>query len=582
MAVLEEGSIQGLKGWDLLRIPHFRQAKILAGERGLERDITRVNVMEVPDVIHWVRSGEFLMTTGYPYRKKPEALAELIPQLAEKGVSVFGIKTKRFIDTVPTAALEAAELHGLPLIELPPDTAFSDVVREVMERVLVAESRHLTLLQHRVQRLSQVLLHGGELPLFLDHLERLTGNPVLLLGPHGERIASPSAEELWESAAAGSSPDLARRMREDAALGLSVIRVEDRDIRVYISTVPDRRPVSALLLLLEWKQDYGLVDTLTMNWAAELAAFEIRNAQVRRDIESKYIDQFIQDWLAGRIPVLGDLKLRAETCGYPFKENTAYRAGIVRFHHGKLEGAKLQDAVRRLRWHEGAKPELEVKWAVMEGELAALAVYAAGCGSGGMAGTRSAGTVTPHLPQPEAGDNAARPDDGSAAAAASVHQVEEAITELIKRVLPELPATVCFGGMVQDHGGVPESYRQAKRSAEVSRVCGMDRNVVRYEELGVYLLLYRMPQSEELEAFKRAFLEPLLEYDRSHQASLLQTLRVYFSCGGNIRETSDRMFVHYNTVAYRLDRVRNELGLPLDEPEVRLQLQLAVKLSDIG
>ncbi|MDG0812709.1 hypothetical protein [Cohnella rhizosphaerae] len=57
--------------------------------------------------------------------------------------------------------LEMADQFDIPLIELPLPTSFSDVVREVMERVLVQEARHLTLLQFRYQKLSKKLLHGG-------------------------------------------------------------------------------------------------------------------------------------------------------------------------------------------------------------------------------------------------------------------------------------------------------------------------------------------------------------------------------------------------------------------------------------
>lgn len=193
---MEKEAVYGFTVKDLFSIPHFKEAVLLGGRSGLEQTISRINVMEVPDVINWVKPGEFLMTTGYPLKHNPELFVTLIEQLVQKGVVALGIKTKRFIDTVPDSAVKAAEFHGLPLIELPPDTAFSDVVREVMERVLVTEVRQLTLLQSRVQRLSQVLLHGDGLHAFLHHLQLLIQNPVVLLDPGNRWMASPSAEHL--------------------------------------------------------------------------------------------------------------------------------------------------------------------------------------------------------------------------------------------------------------------------------------------------------------------------------------------------------------------------------------------------
>lgn len=52
---------------DLLLIPNLQGAIVLAGQKGMDRAVNRVNVMEVPDVIDWVRPGEFLVTSGFPF-----------------------------------------------------------------------------------------------------------------------------------------------------------------------------------------------------------------------------------------------------------------------------------------------------------------------------------------------------------------------------------------------------------------------------------------------------------------------------------------------------------------------------------
>lgn len=57
--------ITGLTCSDILLIPDLKEAALLAGAGGLGRYINRVNVMEVPDVIDWVRPGEFLITSGF-------------------------------------------------------------------------------------------------------------------------------------------------------------------------------------------------------------------------------------------------------------------------------------------------------------------------------------------------------------------------------------------------------------------------------------------------------------------------------------------------------------------------------------
>ncbi len=536
----------GLSVTDLLRIPQFKDAVLLGGASGLSEEVSRVNVMEVPDVVDWVRPGEFLMTTGYPFRQEPEVMVTLIEQLAEKGVAALGIKTKRYIDAVPESAIRAADACGLPLIELPPDTTFSDVVREVMERVLVQESKQLALLQYRVQRLSYVLLHGDGLDAFLQLLESLVDNPVALLDDRGQWTASQSALRICERLEAEDW----RRLREESPRETSFLPAGDRSIRVYGSADQggERRH---MLLLFEERQEFSIVDSLTINWASELVGFEISTAQARRKIEAKYIDQFLQDWIVGRIVSPIDLQLRAEACGCPLDAGMDYRVGIIAVQERKLNAPALQEIAQRLNWERTGG---EMRWTVIEENLVVVIASPKDAAGSGSASDR-------------------RKDDAGACAAAALRPY------LSGR---ERDYRVCLGRAVAARESVPISYREARRAAEVSAVCRLQQEVVSYADLGTYLLLYRLLGTEEAEEFKLNYLQALLEYDnRSSQGTLLKTLKTYFECNGNVKETADRMFLHYNTVIYRLDRIKNELGIPLDLAETRLQLQLAIKLHEI-
>ena len=537
---MEDNMREGFAVKDLFAVPHFREAVLLGGGSGLERTISRINVMEVPDVVDWVRPGEFLMTTGYPFKDDPEVLVTLIAQLAQKGVVALGVKTKRFFDAVPAAAVQAADHYGIPLIELPPSTTFSDVVREVMERVLVSESRDLTILQGRVQRLSHVLLHGDGLPAFLHHLQLMIKNPVVLLDPHNQWIASSDAERLcvrmgdaeWE------------RIRADRAPETSIVPIGDETVRVHVTTVPGGQPGSYLLLILEYANENGIVDSLTVNWAGRLLGFEISNMQARRNIEAKYFDQFLQDWMAGRIVSEVDLRLRAEACGWPLAQGAAYLAGVVSFRDPRAEVRELQELARRLNG-EGAPRKSGVKWTVLEGELAALFTL-------GSAEKGTGGDIVGHA------------------------------WSILQPLLQERRASLCLGREAASQGEVHASFRDAKRAAEIRSICRLESDIVRYADLGIYLLLYRLQGTGELEEYKRLYLQPLLELDRKQQVALMSTLRTYFHCNCNAKETAERMFVHYNTVSYRLDRIKNELGLRLDDPETKLLLQLAIKIHEIN
>ena len=82
-------------------------------------------------------------------------------------------------------------------------------------------------------------------------------------------------------------------------------------------------------------------------------------------------------------------------------------------------------------------------------------------------------------------------------------------------------------------------------------------------------------------AFCQDVLGTLVAYDRTRNADLLQTLRVYFHCNGNAVESAERLFLHRNSLLYRLQRIEEILGVDLKDSQTRLTLHLAVELVEL-
>jgi DNA-binding PucR family transcriptional regulator len=88
-------------------------------------------------------------------------------------------------------------------------------------------------------------------------------------------------------------------------------------------------------------------------------------------------------------------------------------------------------------------------------------------------------------------------------------------------------------------------------------------------------LLQELARGRALQPF-RALVEPLAEYDRERRSDLVKTLKAYFEAGANASEAADRLFLHRNSLLYRLSRVEKLTGLDLKDPRARLALQLGL------
>ena len=88
-------------------------------------------------------------------------------------------------------------------------------------------------------------------------------------------------------------------------------------------------------------------------------------------------------------------------------------------------------------------------------------------------------------------------------------------------------------------------------------------------------LLKKLAASPELSPFA-GLVQPLEDYDRERGSDLVRTLAVYFDAGENASEAAERLFLHRNSLLYRLERIQNLTGLDLKDPEVRLALRLGL------
>ena len=84
-----------------------------------------------------------------------------------------------------------------------------------------------------------------------------------------------------------------------------------------------------------------------------------------------------------------------------------------------------------------------------------------------------------------------------------------------------------------------------------------------------------------MKSFYEGYMEPLRAYDLANDAELVKTLECYFECNSNYRRTADRMFVHKNTVIYRIKQIENILNVSLEDWKVTFDLQLCLQLRYI-
>ena len=136
--------------------------------------------------------------------------------------------------------------------------------------------------------------------------------------------------------------------------------------------------------------------------------------------------------------------------------------------------------------------------------------------------------------------------------------------------------SIGIGTAVDSIKDLARSYKDAQVALEVGKVFDTEKNIVSYENLGIGRLIYQLPTTLcEMflqEVFKKGSLESL---DRE----TLMTIQCFFENNLNVSETSRKLFVHRNTLVYRLEKVRKLTGLDLREFEHAITFKVALMVK---
>lgn len=145
----------------------------------------------------------------------------------------------------------------------------------------------------------------------------------------------------------------------------------------------------------------------------------------------------------------------------------------------------------------------------------------------------------------------------------------------------ELSVTIGVGSTCSGLEGIRKSLRQAATACLVGRSRRHGgREICHYRQLGIYQLLARVSGEEEAREFAAETLGRLIEYDGNKGTELMRTLEEVLR-SVNLKEASQRLFLHYNTAVRQKRRIESILGVSLDDVETRLALSAAMKLYNL-
>ena len=166
---------------DILKLSPLKNAIVLSGEQYLHKVVKGSTIMEAPDITDWLKGGELILTSLYPIRFfNEQEQKQFIAKLAEKEVSALVIKNHRFVNEIPQSIIDEGEKCKLPIIQIPKEVPYVDILYPVMEEILNTQVKKLQYYKEIHDQFTALSLADESPEKIIETLEKLIGNPVAL------------------------------------------------------------------------------------------------------------------------------------------------------------------------------------------------------------------------------------------------------------------------------------------------------------------------------------------------------------------------------------------------------------------
>ncbi|GAA1731830.1 PucR family transcriptional regulator [Streptomyces yatensis] len=575
----------------LVRHPGLKLS-VLAGEDRLETPVRWAHVSELADPVPYMEGGELLLITAMQIEAEdPEEMSRYVRRLVGAGVVGLGFALGVKYAEVPAALAAAAKEEGLPLIGVPRRTPFIAISKAVSAAIAADQYRAVTAGFEAQRELTRAAI-GAEGPAAL--LARLAAHVdgwAALYDVSGAVVAA--APDWAARRAARLTPDVERlRSRpgpasivvggggEAGAAGAEP--AEDTAVadRVELQSLGTGRRTTRGVLAVGTGAPLGTAERYAVHSAVALLTLTTERSRALREAEQR----------------LGAAVLRMLLAGEPDHA----RAVAGRLYGGLLD-APFRMLVAEVPSGGAAQPPHAAPPGVDEAPPEAFAeATTATTAAGETEAPDPLATLTDTMEAAAAriGESVLvvpdgerlivlAPDGGAAVAACAEHaRVVESRRGTKARPRDRTAAAAPHGdelviGLSAPAGPIAAAaaYRQAEQALSVARRRG--RMLVEHEQVAAGSVLPLLAD-DAVRAFADGMLRALHEHDATGRGDLVASLRAWLSRHGQWDAAAADLGVHRHTLRYRMRRVEEILGRSLDDPDVRMELWLALKATAAG
>ena len=523
----------------LLESEQFPKMKLLCGEKGLDLEVKGIRIIEIEDMERYLTGGEILITSFQVYLScNDREVEQHFEDLVKSDISGFIVKKRKEYD--PTGRrLSLLEKHckkyEIPLVEISEDSYYWGIIRYVIMQVFDKATARLKYFKITHDNFNTFILNNNgscnTASNIIKFLSVMIENPVVLYYGNLNCMVSTNSDNsklILSDEIQPYKPNIITKFQYMKQMKGSCVQYVVKfailsEVEIYITITEENRGLTEL--------DYMAIENAIIN-----LQYGFLSEFAQDEVKKKYQRNLIHNILNG---LLSSKEMTEAAAQLGMKESDTYR--VVDFHTIKNN---VQSKYTKEQLHEVG---------VIEGELKHLLpdalIY------------RNMDQIV-MIQQVDS-------EQTELEYQKEMEEVEDVIQRSIFYRKKDTDFQIGIGKSVKGYQRLKESYHEASQAIkyiEIVRLVTGDKNksVVHYSNLGFFQIFGEIDDMTKLERYIPETLKKLYEYDDEHKGELIPTLQMFLSNNQSIRKTAGAMFVHYRTISYRMEKIKEITGINFD------------------
>ena len=535
---------------EVLALPRFSDLQLLSSHSNLTQPLESVEITETPDVADFIPKNVMILTTAMIYKDDQEKLKPFIDSLKQAECTALGIKVGRFLDEISPEIVAYASAVDLPLIKIPSTQPLGGLLHEIVGYLRDSKTEQMSVAFDIQKRFSTLLMQDVDATRFIAEFAKILNAPIILLSPWQQVIAHSNYFYGNQKSAEFFIEQLSKDHFQQLAQEKKIFRLQDeRQENIQVAGFPIRVNdyFPYYLLVLSPEQIPYPISEFAIDQAILVLTFMLfKNQKIAESFEHLKTD-FLDRLLDTHQEALSKHQNWLELWkNYRLINSDYYQLAIV-YGVTKPENEthiRYQQAEGQLifQWLKEQLPEIlpDVALFELKNQNQSILIFQS--------------KKNDHL---------------------------MILQNLAERLQQALPITIRFalGNAYENLEDLPNSYIEASSTLEASLHAQKPATVQLFHPKGLAGLFEKIG-TEDVEYFCQQQLKELAYPTEPTLQELRKTLKVFLDFNCEITKTANALYLHRNTIKYRMNQCEKLLGTSIQEPETSLLLRVALELSE--